>query len=391
MKKQNLSFIGKILLVVVAAVSIIFVAASSFSNVTFSNITGGVKSFFHNMKKGEGYPYECSAQGLKKADGIGSYLSVIDDSTVVFLNKTAKEVFRHDTTYTSPDMAISNGRALIYNRGSSSFLVTGQSDLLYNTDDTTGKLDGAIITGNIGENGSLVFGTLTKEGTSKFVALNRKLSTDFYYVFGKDRVLYVTVSDNGKYGACAVFGVENASYYSTVYIFDFDKEEPIQKIKLSGETVIRLDFLKNKSLSVITDLKRREISVNDKEEENVVDYSAHSLVSVDFDLSSKKSVLCYSKYGSTANVICGFYKNGNESCRIEDVENVKSVSCDSDTIAVLTDNQVLCYSYRGNLKSTIDLTFNVESVKLESSGLYLFSGSDIYRTRIGRDFTFETE
>lgn len=391
MKKSNLSFIGKILLVIIAAVSIVFVAASSFANVTFSNVTGGVKSFFHNMKKGEGFPYECSAQGPKKVDGIGSYLAMIDDSTVVFLNKTAKEVFRFDTTYTSPDMAISNGRALVYNRGSSSFTVTGQSDLLYNADETTGKLDGAIITGNIGKNGSLVFGTWTEDGTSKFVALNKKLGTDFYYVFGNDRVLYVTVSDNGKYGACAVFGVENASYYSTVYVFDFDKEEPIQKIKLSGETVVRLDFLKNKSLSVITDLKRREISVRNKEEDNVVDYSAHSLVAVDFDLSSKKSVLCYSKYGSTSNVICGFYKNGNESCRIEDVENVKAVSCDGNTIAVLTDSQVLCYGFSGNLRSTIDLTFNVESVKLESSGLYLFSGSNIYRTKIGRDFVFEAE
>ncbi len=391
MKKQNISFIGKILLVIIAAVSIIFVAASSFSNVTFSNITGGVKSFFHNMKRGDGYPYECSAEGPKNPTGIGSYLAMIDDSTVVFLNKTAKEVFRYDTTYTSPDIAVSNGRALVYNRGSSSFVVTGQSDLLYNADDTSGKLDGAIITGNIGKNGNLVFGTWTDEGKSKCVVLNKKLGKEFYYVFGDDRVLAVTVSDNGKYGACAVFGVENASYYSTVYVFDFGKEEPIQKIRLSGETVVKLDFLRNKSLSVVTDLKRREISVEDKAEENVVDYSAHSLVAVDFDSSSKRSVVCYSKYGSTSNVICAFYKNGNESCRIEDVENVKSVSCNSNTIAVLTDKQILRYSFGGNLKSTIDLTFNVDRISLEASGLYLFSGSNIYRTKSGRDIVFEAE
>ena len=391
MKKQNLSFIGKILLVIIAAVSIIFVAASSFSNVTFSNITGGVESFFYNMKKGDGYPYECSAEGPKHVNGIGSYLAMVDDSTIVFLNKTAKEVFRYDTTYTSPDISVSNGRALVYNRGSSSFVITGQSDLLYSAEESNDKLDGAIITGSIGKKGNSVFGLWANEGTSKFVALNKKLGKDFYYVFGNDRVLAVTVSDNGKYGACAVFGVENASYYSTVYIFDFDKEEPIQKIKFSGETVIRLDFLKNKTLSVITDLKRREISVGDKTEENTVDYSAHTLVSVDFDLPSKRSVICYSKYGSTSNVICAFYKNGKESCRIEDVENVKSVSCDSNTIAVLTDNQILCYSFGGNLKSTMELTFNVDSISLESSGLYLISGSNVYRTKTGRNLVLKAE
>ncbi len=389
MKKQNFSFIGKILLVVVAAISIIFVAASSFSNVTFSNITGSVKSFFHNLKRGEGYPYECSAEGPQSTEGIGSYLAMIDDSTVIFLNKTAKEVFRFDSTYTTPDMKVSNGRALVYNRGSSSFVVTGQSDLLYKQEDTDGILDDAIITGNMGKNGSLVFGTWTDDGVSKFVSLNKKLGTEFYYVFGSDRVLYVTLSDNGKYGACAVFGAENASYYSTVYVFDFNKTEPVQKVKYHGETVIRLDFLNNRKLSVVTDLKRRVLSVSDKAESNEIDYSAHSLLSVDFDLSSKKNVICYSKYGSTSNVVCGFYKNGKESCRIEDLENVKDVSCNSNTIAVLTDSQVLCYSYGGSLKSTIDLTFNIDTINLDSSGLYLFSGSNIYRTNTGRNSVLE--
>lgn len=391
MKKRNLSFIGKILLIVIAAISIIFVAASSFSNVTFSNITGAVESFFHNLKKGEGYPYECSAEGAESVDSIGSYLAMIDDSSVIFLNKTAKEVFNFDSTYTNPDMKVSNGRALVYNRGSSSFVVTGQSDLLYGQDETNGVLEDAIITGNIGKNGSLVFGTWTDEGVSKFVALNKKLGKEFYYVFSSNRVLYTTLSDNGKYAACAVFGVENASYYSTVYVFDLNKTEPVQIIKLPGETVIRVDFLSNKSLSVITDLKRREISVKDKSEDNAVDYSAHSLVATDFDLSSKKSVICYSKYGSKSNVVCGFYKNGKESCRIENIENVKSVSCNSNTIAVLTDSQVLCYGFGGSLKNTVELTFNVDSVVLDSSAMYLFSGSNIYRMKTGRDQVLETE
>lgn len=390
-KKINIGFIGKISLVVVAAISIIFIVASSFSNVTFSNVTGAVESFFLNLKKGDGYPYECSAEGASRTDIISSYLAILDDTNVIFLNRTAKEVLRYDSTYTNPEIDISNGRALVYNRGSSAFSVTGQSDILYETADTDGVLKDSIITAAIGKKGNLAFGTWTDDGTSKFVALNKKLGTEFYYVFGSDRVLSVALSDNGRYGACAVFGAENATYYTIVHIFDFNQADPIKSVKYSGETVVSLEFLRNKTLNVVTDQKRRVISVSDEAEENIVDYSSHTLVSVDFDDVSKKSVLCYSKYGSTSNVICAFYKNGKESCRIENLENVKDISCDSKQIAVLTDSEVLCYSYRGNLKTTISLTFNVDSIELDSSGLYLFSGSNVYRTKTGRDSTFEAE
>ncbi len=389
--KQSLAFFGKIILLILTAVSIVFVAASSFSNVTFSNITGFFEAIVLNAKKGDGFPYESSVDGISKTDSIGSYLAIIDDSNVIFLNKTAKEVLRYDTTYTSPDMVVSNGRSLIYNRGTTAFTVTGQSDVIYKTADTADCIDEPVVTANIGKKGNLAFGTWSTEGTSKFVALNKKLGTEFYYVFGNDRVLYVTLADNGRYGACAVFGAENATYYSDVYVFDFNKSEPIKKVRYSGETVIRIDFLGNSKLSVITDLKRRVIETDSDTQENVVDYSAHDLISVGFDVKSKRSVVCYSKYGSSLNVISAFYKNGKESCKIEDVENVKNVSCTSNLIAVLTDSKVLCYNYSGKLKCTIDLTFNVDSIQLTKSGVYLFSGSNIYRVKTNKDSILETE
>ncbi len=389
-KKINISFLLRIVISIVAAVSIVFVAASSFSNVTLSNITGTLESFFLNLKKGEGYPYECSVGGADKSEIIGSYLALIDESNVIFLNKTAKEILYYDSTYTDPDISVSNGRALVYNRGTSAFFLTGQSDVLYKTSETIGVLDDSIITATIGKSGNLAFATWSDEGTSRFTALNKKLGKEFYYVFGTGRVLSVALSDNGKYGACAVFDVENATYYSEIYVFDFDKSEPIKKVKYENETVLQLDFLSNKKLSVVTDSKRRVVHTSDKEDENILDYSTHTIKAADFNSATKKSVVCYSKYGSSSNVITAFYKNGKESCSIEDIENVKDISCNSKLIAVLTSDKVFCYSYRGNLKCTIDLKFNIDSIELGNSEVYLFSGSNVYRSKTNKDTVLET-
>ena len=389
--KSKISFIGRILIILVSILSLVFIATSSFSNVTFSNVTGTIKAFFLNMKRGPGYPYEFSAQGPEKIDGIGPYLAVMEDSQIIFLNKTAKEVLRQDTTYTNPDFTVSNGRALIYNRGTSSFMVLGQSDVIYDNMQTEKIIDEGIITAAIGEKGNLAFATWSDDGTSKFTALNKKLDTDFYYVFGKDRILYVTLSDNGKYGACAVFGVEDATYYSSVYIFDFEQTEPIKEFKYVDETVIRVDFLDNKTVNVVTDKKRRLLSVKDEEESGVIDYSTHTLLDFEVDSDSKKSVLCYSKYGSTSNVVYAFNKNGEECYNIDNLENVKDIKNNSKIIAILTDQNVFCYDYKGNLECTIELTFNIDSIEILSNKIYMFSGSNVYQMKAGKDDVLKIE
>lgn len=379
--KKKLNFIAKICVIVVTALSIVFIGTSIFSDITLSNLTDTVKAFFLSLKRGPGYPYELSMGSPEKTDVIGSYLAVVDDSNVVLLSKTAKEILRYDTTYTNPDIKISNRRGLIYNRGTSSFIVFGQSDVIYDNSQTTGLLDGGIITASIGKKSNFAFATWSNDGVSKFTVLNKKLGTDFYYVFGKDRILYTALSDNGKYGACAVFGVENATYYSKIYIFDFKKAEPVHVLKYTDETVIQVDFINNKSINVVTDSKRRIISIDSGSESGVVDYSTHSLNSMDFDPKTKKSAICYSKYGSTSNVIYGFDKKGRQSFCIDNVENVKDVVCNSKYVAVLTSESVLCYDYKGRLKCTVSLTFNIDSIEMVSKELYLFSGSNVYKVK----------
>ncbi len=383
--KKKLNFAARIIIVAVTVLSIVFIATSIFSDITLSNITDTVKAFFLSLKRGPGYPYELSMGSPEKTDVIGSYMAVVDDSNVVLLSKTAKEILRYDTTYTNPDMKISNRRALVYNRGTSSFLVLGQSDVIYDNSQTNGLLDGGIITASIGKKSNFAFATWSDEGVSKFTVLNKKLDVDFYYVFGKDRILYTALSDNGKYGACAVFGVENATYYSKIYIFDFKKTEPVHVLKYTGETVIQVDFINNKSINVVTDLKRRVISTDTGEETNTIDYSTHTLNAVDFDPKTKKSVLCYSKYGSTSNVIYGFDKKGRQTFCIDNVENVKDIECNSKYVAVLTSESVLCYDYKGRLKNTVSLTFNIDSIEMISKELYLFSGSNVYKVKAKGD------
>ena len=94
--KKKLNFAARIIIVAVTVLSIVFIATSIFSDITLSNITDTVKAFFLSLKRGPGYPYELSMGSPEKTDVIGSYMAVVDDSNVVLLSKTAKEILRYE-------------------------------------------------------------------------------------------------------------------------------------------------------------------------------------------------------------------------------------------------------------------------------------------------------
>ncbi len=391
--KKNRKALLYVIISVLVALLLIFLAAQSISNVTLSKVTDRVKESLINLKPGGGYPYSFSSDGAVLTDCADSDLVVLSEGYFTVLNSNAKELFHESLTYTNPGIKISNGRILIYDRGSTSFVLTGKSDYLYDSDSTKKVLKGKIINANIGKDGTMAFATWSDEGLTEISVYNKKLVREFYYVFNKERIINVAVSDNGKFAAAAVLGAENAALYSNIYVFDTSKDKPIKTFKIDGETLIGLNFLDNKRISAVTTEAERTFYFRDKRDYSKYDsdYSAHKLSDFDFDKKSKRSTVCVSEYGSNKFILYAFYSNGKKSCEITDLENVKSVCSDKNNIVVQTNDKLLCYDYFGKLKGESELTYNVDKIEISSGKVYLFSGSKIYKCNPRRNQTLKVK
>jgi hypothetical protein len=165
MKKQNLSFIGKILLVIIAAVSIIFVAASSFSNVTFSNMLDYISDGLTNIEPGAGFPLEIGSGTVKNMSMIGDTLVVVRSEEVSVLNKTAKKTASFPHSYSKPMSSVSNGRMLVCDRVTGRYMIINRTELLHESDLST-----ETYACTIGKNGNYAF-SVKAEGASSIVSV----------------------------------------------------------------------------------------------------------------------------------------------------------------------------------------------------------------------------
>ena len=374
----------KVLAVIVIVVSLIFISAKSFANVTMSNITESIKSVFVNFGSGDGYPYEISEDGAIQTENIDSYLAVVESDRLVYLNSTAKEILKFEHNYTEPVLKTRNGRGLFYNRGSKDFVVTAKSELLYTQEDTSKVLKGQIITADIGHRGQLAFATWSDEGVSRVSVFDSSLREKFYYVFSTGRVVDLSVSKNGKFVCAAVIDAENAQLYSRIVVFDVTSSKPVVDKKIVGETAVDVEYISKREISVLTlssyfyiDSENGEISPGNISFENgiIEEYS--------FDTESHESSLAISVYGGNSCEVKGFSSSGKEKFSNQ-VDGVRKITRSDKYTAVLTDSKIYCYKDSGKLKSEISLPVNVDDIQLNGKKMYIFSGNKVYRLKVSK-------
>ena len=94
---QKLVFAAKIFLAVVVVLSLLFVAARSLGNVTFSKAADYISQSISNLKPGDGYPVEVGSGKVKDMQSMGDCVALLRDDGIWMLNSTAKKTGRLHT------------------------------------------------------------------------------------------------------------------------------------------------------------------------------------------------------------------------------------------------------------------------------------------------------
>ena len=81
---------------------LLFIMADKFGNITFSSVGDYISSAVSGTKRGDGYPYLFDSLQVKDVKAIGSDLILINDSSTVVLDSTARKVSEIQHTYSLP-------------------------------------------------------------------------------------------------------------------------------------------------------------------------------------------------------------------------------------------------------------------------------------------------
>lgn len=125
---------------------LLFIMADKFGNITFSSVGDYISSAVSGTKRGDGYPYLFDSLQVKDVKAIGSDLILINDSSTVVLDSTARKVSEIQHTYSSPLCYGNSGRVLLADIGGNAFKIMSKTKTLYE-----GTTDKKIISAAIGK------------------------------------------------------------------------------------------------------------------------------------------------------------------------------------------------------------------------------------------------
>lgn len=357
----------KLLAIILVILLLIILAAGQFGGVTFSTIGDQIRTMVAGFGSGDGYPYRMNGIEITDAGVTNSDLMLVYDDTVKVLDSTAKELSNLNHDYDHPVLRSNSGRALIYDEGDKSFRVQSKTKVLYEK-----ELQYMILTGSMGKDGTVAIGSRANDAQSMLTVYNTKAEEVFVWKCAKENIISCDVSDNGKYFAVSVLGVNNGSVYSRVHVFNKNDNTPKATFEYADCAISSVQFLSNETLFVFGN-NICEVIKGEKVKEKI-DVSVNTPYKL-YISDNNIAILVLSKYASTTQKIIKVYnKSGSELFTQEINGLVKSVSTDGKYTGVLTDEQVQIYNNRnGKLCGSADVNTDAEKVMISGRDTYVYS------------------
>lgn len=358
-KKTKLTL--SILFVISAVLLIVFTAAQNLGNMTINTMMADVKSYFLSLGAGDGYPYELDAVNVRdmKINNSNIYLLLNDKTTT--LNSTAKEIMPQAHTYSNPAMKSVNSRFIIYDLDSKRFRIQQNTEIEYES-----EVSGKITAASIGEKGNYALGTYGENVQSVLTVYNKKNEEIFIWNFKSERIVDISLSDNGKFAAVATIEVIDGEINSKLYVFSFKSKEYVSCFDYKGTTLVKVDYVNGTNIVAIGDNLRSCILKNTKRQD---DQSFGSDVLSNYSLTDKgRTTLVLSRYGSTSlSKVSVYSKNNKESFTPLSFEK-EVIWADSDEkyTAVLFENEIKTYNKRG--KEIASQTFDGKALRVAVDG-----------------------
>ncbi len=177
-------------------------------------------------------------------------IAITTGNTVEYVDHTGKLIAKNSHLYNSPVAKSAGKHLLLYDKGGKELRIEKNARV-----DTVVKTDAEVANGAVAPNGNFAY-VLNADGSYQTHVFVRSANDKLLFEWGgPDYLLDVSLSDNGKKIAFSMISVKNASYTTTVYVFDIassDKKQ-LAACTFEREAAFTVRFISNKEVGVQTD------------------------------------------------------------------------------------------------------------------------------------------
>ncbi|MBR6619340.1 MAG: hypothetical protein IKK85_03255 [Clostridia bacterium] len=352
-------------LAVIVVLSLLFVAARSLGNVTFSKAADYISQSISNLKPGDGYPVELGTGTVQNIKSLGDCIAILRDDSVLLLNSTAKELNDYSHSYSKPVISVSSGRMLVTDRTTGRYFIADSSDILHEA-----ELHTEVYCAQAGVKGNYAFSCADDDASSVLKVCNSKFETQFSFKCSKEYIIGISLSANGKYLAAIGIGSEKAAVYSKLYLIDINEQQVINEFDFKGETLSRVFYSGNNSVIAVSENAYYIVEKNSELEKIGFD---NNTISSFVTHENGNFALVLSKYGSIdSGLVAVFDSKGKENFTIQLNSGIDCIDYDGKNISFVDSSNIL-YSYNSNGKLIGKTQLDNSAQKLAVNGKYCYT------------------
>ncbi len=295
--------------------------------------------------------------------------AILTENGITYVNASGSVSASQQITYSSPDIAASSSRVLIYDKGNNSYSLH-QNEAMYSQQKTEGKIIDAAI---------------SSRRNYAVAVRDQKSNTALYGMDETGKIIYqwncpdgyisdVSLNKSGGKACVTVIDSVNAVLCSTVYILDFEYDSAYAVFEYTDETVTGTKFLSDRKIQVITD--KNVYLISGREQEIVYEFSSQDICFV--DMSDRYIALVTKDYShdDTYNLTL-FGKSGKPRCTVTVNGKLKDISVSDKSVSLLYTDKAETYSNRGKLVGCITDINRYDNVILNGNYLYVLSSDSV--------------
>lgn len=350
--KKNKRIIGYITFACV--LSVIVIIAVLFNSIAPTGVIDWMKVSFSGSSGGE-FPIEYDSSIANDIYVENERLLVLTGTDIKCYNSSGAEIYSRIQGYADPSIKTSEMRTLVLERGSFRYKIESSYDTVYED-----ELENKIVTGDICNNGTYAIVTESQSELCEVTVYNKNNSAIYRFNSVSGYITDVSLSDDGKRLCVVSIGAENAKLVSSVSVYKTSSVDAVFTNKYSDETVYKCNYNGN-NINLITE--KRMLCLNGKGEQK--EFLFGDLKLQRYEFSGSNTLLCLAPdAGSAVTTVAVISSGCKEKAKFSVEYSIVSACADKGSIYLLSDTEILKYSYSGELKQSAKTDKGAISIKV---------------------------
>ncbi len=290
-----------------------------------------------SYQQGEGFPVEFVGKDVISLQPLSDgRLGVLNSSKLTVVNLGGGTDLEVSHQMPSPRAIFSGDRTLLYDFGGKTWKLYSSSREL-----NSQTLEYPIYGADMVENGVFAIASGSKQYLSTVIVYNWDQNMEFQWDSSDKIITNLELEDTGREIAFTAISAQEGELRTHLFIYRFDREEPVASFDFPGEITISLQYRYNGSLTLLTDRSLYIINGAGKLT-GMVDFEGET-VSAYADQMDRYTV-----------VVLGDYSN-TKICR------------------------VVLYNMKGEQSISFTMNYPVKQIKSTGSYLYIYNERGLYQ------------